>query len=266
MFGFPAVSKADNFRFTQNLLQSVTFQIKYTGVNNAVLPTSELVAAVIPYLSVVRQRQKATATVQASSESSTPLLTSEVTQDGLQFSAPDNTKVFVVTDEAITMTFAGQVYTYFAEAQDEFDKIVRSILPLLNIATYDRVAIRKINAVNCQPDIVNRDDSWLSVLKDVFTLALIGHVTESPIASKVTSSVVNSKFSEGDNYLTLIYGILPKLVEPGVRQAVLDIDVANEQVYTTIDEVKDKLLEINKEVFNIFMWSIVPELRDAITS
>lgn len=266
MFGFPAVSKADNFRLTRNLLQSVTFQVRYKGVLKEGFPTSELVAAIIPFLPVVKQRQKATATVQSSPEHNTPFVTSEVKQDGLQFGVADNTKIFVVTDEALTLTYAGHIYTYFAEAQNEFNKIIESILPFLNIETYNGVSIRKINAVNCEPDTVNGEAPWLSVLKDVFTPELIGHVTELPVASMMTSSVVNSRFSNNNDYLTLIYGILPKQIEPGVRQAVLDIDLSSEDEFASLETVQDKLLQINNEIFNIFMWSIVGELRDAITS
>jgi len=268
MFGFPAHPKADNFRLTQNLLQTVTFHVKYRSSNLVSLLTSEVVSAVLPILPVVKQIQKAVATVvQSSSDANTPLISGEVKPDGLQFSLADNTKVFAITDEAMTLTFVGHVYTHFVEAQAEFNRLIESVLPILNIEAYTKLSIRKINVVNCQPAILGDDEEpWLGVMQDVFNPELIGHVLQSPASSKLTSSVVNSRFHSDNNYLTIIYGILPKQVEPGVRQAVLDIDLAFERDVVSLEEVRLNFAELNKEIFNIFMWSIVPELIEAIKS
>ena len=266
MFGFPAHSKADNFRFKHNLLKTATFQIKYPHIDTIASATGEIVAALMASFPVAKKIENRSVSIENNPESKTPLISNESSLGGLQFETSDNKKVFVITDDSMTMTFLGEAYSHFSEAQSEFCKAAEAVLSLVEINAFTRIGIRKVNGLQCMLPADEPKASWFGIMEDVFNPILAAHLATLPCALSVTSTITNNRFKSDNNYLNLVYGLLPKEIEPGMKQVILDIDLWSQDEYPSLQGAMGGLLNLNNEVFNIFMWSIRSEFINFITN
>ena len=265
MFGFPAQNRPDNFRLTHNLLQSATFQIKYSAKKALFDVIGDVIAVLIGSFPVVKHLQQTSGKWQAV-EYKTPLLPDRNKGDALQFSSDENSKVFVISEDAIIMTIAGQAYTNFLDIKDEFYNFVEAIIPLIEVDSFNRVSVRKINSLDAKPNGKSDKDPgvWRDIIKEVFNPELVAHISSVPPAKRLVSTVVNSRFEDGDYVLNLIYGLSPRIDEDGKREILLDIDLINSGNYSSLEEIKPRLLELNNQVFDIFIWSIPESFRESM--
>lgn len=268
MFGFPAQNKPDGFRLINNLLRSATFQLKYKASKDVQSETSQLVSILLPIFPIVKQINKARLEANVSSANEAPQFNSEIKPSGLQFSIEGDTKLFVLNEEAITMTFSGEVYENFSIAYAEFSRIIHLVVPILSVKTFSRVAIRKINGLQCETDPPSKEgiQPWKIVLQDIFSPESLAGFNVLPGNHYAVSYLSHNRLSIGDNRLNLVYGIPTKEIKQNTRQALLDIDIANVSEDTPIDSIDDLFSAINSEIYNVFIWTIKPDFLQAVNS
>jgi uncharacterized protein (TIGR04255 family) len=261
MFGFPVSEKPESLRFSNNLLQSATFQIKYPSVDvrgshEAVI---DAVIKVLPHVKGVAEQQFVLTTGKTSSLT----VEGDPTPKGLDFKSEDNGITFSVRANDMTLTIVGGSYVNFNTTQALFEKTFYAVADILGIATLTRVAIRKVNLIGSkvESDVVYRFDQ---LIQSVFNDDLIGPATLLPPAPYLESSVGNCHFRSGQDHLNLIFGLLPEQAELPGRQLLLDIDVFSTPDGLPISDAREMMQTINNELFNVFMWALKPRVKELL--
>lgn len=260
MFGFPNQTRQTGFHYKNNVLQTVTFQIKFVPQFTIEAKKDEIVAALSEMFPSASQSIRKSTTPKQNSLK-TPIVSDEDRPGSLRFESVDGEKILLVEDDSLILTILGTSYTNFATAQEVLDRSLYAMVKLLQVETVNLVAIRKVNGIAVSP-VVAGEKTVDDLISTVFNEDLVAHVVKTPPAPKLHSTVTNCRFIEGDNELTIIYGLLPRELEKGVRQVILDIDLINTGQGQSPDYIKHIFSEINAEIFNVFKWAFTPTIEE----
>jgi uncharacterized protein (TIGR04255 family) len=257
MFNFPKIEREEDFRYKNNFLNTVVFQVKF----NPVVQVVNNIPEIKELLSDFYPNNKNIVKVEGSFnlDQKTPLLQSaKSTTQGIEFRTSSGDNVLSITEDAITLTILGSAYKNFNDAISLFKSFFVEIAKIISIEYVDRVAIRKINIIQASTDETS-DKNLL--MQAIYNDALINNLNYIPSSQYLDSAIITSKYNNEGFSLNLIYGLLPaqnKIYKQ--RQFLLDIDLFNES-HVELDNVTSIFNEINEEIFNIFNWSFKDEIK-----
>jgi uncharacterized protein (TIGR04255 family) len=259
MFGFPISEKPESLRFASNSLQTATFQLKYhpidfTSQTDAI---TELVTPILPKTKGLLKQE-----LILSSHESTPVVTAQgvAKPSGLEFRAKDGGMTFTIRDDSMTLEILGSSYTHFKDAFAYLENTFYKVADLLDIKLFSRIAIRKVNIIGTKKPEEGKH-KLNEIVRDVFNSEMTGPAVHLPPSPNLDAFIANCYFVDGFNNLNLTYGLLHRQEDVEDRQLLLDIDVFSVEENTSIEKSKEKFLEINNEVFNVFMWSLTPTVK-----
>jgi len=257
MFNFPKIEREDNFRYKNNFLNTVVFQVKFNPIDQVV----NSIPGLKSLLSTFYPNNKNIVKVEGSFnfDQKTPLLQSaKSTTQGIEFRNSSGDNVLSVTEDAITLTILGSSYKNFDSAITLFDSFFVEISRIIGIENVNRVAIRKINIIQATTDETS-DKNLL--MQAIYNDALINNITYIPSSQYLDSTVITNKYVNKNFNLNLIYGLLPAQNRNyKERQFLLDIDLFNES-QVELNNVTSLFNEINEEIFNIFNWSFQDKIK-----
>ncbi len=259
MFGFPKTTKTPGFRYKRNLLKTVIFQVKFSQ-SDAVLNKADYVTEVLTPTFPNRKevfRGEAVFSVGAK----TPVLQSaKSAAQGFEFRSNDGQKVVALTSDALTYTVFGTSYSSFEEAISEIEKLFFPILEKLEILTFNRVAIRKINVV----DVELKDGPTASVLPVVFSNPAVEHLMFFPKQETVESGLTTVTLRQEPYQFNIHYGLLPRQAKAAGRQLVLDLDLFSNLEKVELKSLRSEWSSINDEIFDAFCWLTRDQMRAAL--
>lgn len=257
MFNFPKIERKEGFRYKNNFLKTVVFQVKFNPIDQVVNSTSELKKSLLEYF----LNDKAIVKFEGSLnlEQRTPILQSaKSTTQGIEFTTTNADNVLSITEDSITLTILGTAYENFDSAIKRFESFLNKITKIIKIESTNRIAIRKINIIQVNIDS-NANKSTLT--QAVYNNALTHNLIDIPSHQYLDSTVITSRYADSNFYLNLIYGLLPlQSNNPNERQFLLDIDLFNES-QVKLDNTMPIFNRINEEIFNIFNWSFQDEIK-----
>ncbi|MBF9221766.1 TIGR04255 family protein [Hymenobacter ruricola] len=247
----------------RNFLRTVVFQVKFPTIENFAARQSEIQDAVKSTFFVAATDEQ---TFQITLDSGTPVITpAEGVPGTMEFHDTSRQKIFNVSNDTLSLTISGAAYTNFRQVQNDLNASIYAVTELLQIKTFSRVAIRKINLVSARSKVVSPKAK--EMIKGVFNNDLLTSVFNMPAAEHLLTSITNSRFVEGDNTLNIVYGLLPKQdFEPDSSHLLLDIDLFNSSTHSSIEEIKSNFNLINDAIYNIFIWSLQPSLISILSA
>ena len=114
---------------------------------------------------------------------------------------------------------------------------------------------KKINIVDFSLE-GNDKISFLDVVKMILNPKLVNGIDSFPKSSSISQNINTINYSEGEDRLNLIYGLLkPSELDFKNGQVVIDIDLFKESSLNSKNLV-NYFTEINNEIFNVFNWCI----------
>lgn len=255
MFDFPAIDRSLIKEYKGNFLRSVALQIKYPK-NIDIASDKEYVTllfkSILPRIKDVKQ---SSLQISFNQDDQTPILQPVSNNSlGFEMKSNDGTKILTVLEDVLSYNISGSSYENFSQIQNEVLHIL-NIFKKNNVETLSRIAIRKINIVDFSLQ-GNDNMSPLDVTKMILNAQLVNGVDSFPKASSIVQNINTINYSEGENRLNLIYGLL-KQSESGSKngQVIIDIDLFKEGNLDSNLLVK-YLTNINNEIFNVFNWCI----------
>ena len=263
MFGFPDSHKKDGFKHKKNLLRTAIFQLKYPKVETIRKNHENLERQLLPKFPNKKDLMRGEAKIRFE-PSKTPILESASgTKNGFEFRTEDDKKIFRISDEAFSYTVFGDVYTNFEETSKELEELLLPAFEACGIEAVNWVSVRKINIM--EPSVSDDFASASLLLNYAFNENIISHIMAFPTNAIVKSGVSQVTLKVAGYRLNFSYGLLPKPPEVKMDkpQLILDIDLISESQF----QVKDVIPEwrkVNKEIYNIFNWSISEQLKASL--
>lgn len=262
MIGFPKAEKpSSDFQYASNFLKSVVFQIKYP-VNKSVVKNKEKLKALFKddYPNHKTARQFGIGV--EINKDQTPILQQSVNEEtGSTFTSKEGNNTITITEDTFSFTVVGNAYSNFNNFLSQIDKF-DSVFELCGIKELHRIAIRKTNIVEFQ--IANDTDntSVVSMLDFLLNKVLANSFSFIPGSEFINQGITSTYFVNGENKLYLRYGLMGPMPDNNNRQIILDIDLFSTETNLKISGIKEKLTEINQEIFNIFSWSFTDEAKE----
>ena len=248
MFGF---EKKNPSSFKRNFLRTVIFQVKFSenqSIENNKNEIIEMFRSNFPKrlsmigdgFEIIFDRNK------------TPLVQKFQDQKGVELRSIDGKKALSINSSSFTYTVAGNVYKNYNELKSDLS-LLDVFFKKFNIATLNRVAIRKLNVVDFKAG-----KNPISGLKHLINQDLLANLSYFPSNDKVSQNVQTVNYIQNPFQLNLKYGmnLLPKANSgDNFGQVIIDIDLfrIGEMSYQNLFEVTD---QINQEIFDVFNWVI----------
>ena len=258
MFGFPEKNRATGFQYQRNFLRSVILRVDYLRNKSIVdnrdffkkafeesLPTS---SDIVDAQGVLRF------------ENGTPIFEPQSSSEqGIELKSKDLQENLKITDSFIAYTVSGDVYTKFENSFSKVEKVLGVAQSNgITIENIKRIAIRKTNVIDF---IINDNATIINAISSMFNNVLNKSILELPRNVGVSSYSQTIVYDSIPYKLNLNYGY-KKGVEQRNWNAVVDIDIFNEKPAEKLNDkqIKEEFIKINKEIFNVFHWSLQDSL------
>lgn len=258
MFGFPEKDRDEGFQYQRNFLRSVVLRIDYLRNRNIVdnketfknafkdsFPTSSDIVDAQGILKF---------------ENGTPIFEPQSSSEqGIELKSKDLQKNLKITDSFTAYAVSGDEYTNFEESyliiKAVFKAAQDSNIAIKNIK---RAAIRKTNVIDFA---INDNATIIEALSSMFNNVLNKSILELPKNEDINNYNQTIVYGREPHKLNLKYGYR-KGPEQSNWNAILDIDIFREEAEREInaDQVEEEFSKINKEIFNVFHWSLQDSL------
>ena len=255
MFGFPIQSREVISEFKRNYLKTVVFQFKFPAIKLLSKQRNEIYSKLRAIYPRINDQVESGFEIKFGNEHTPILQPIKEANSGYELRTEDGQKIISVASDTVSITIAGKVYKNFEDSQANEIQHLLSVLKLFDVRTLNRVAVRKINIIDYTiPD--DSDLSPMSVLSMLIHQDLLNNYKGLPSQEHIWQNMHNINYRRANDQLNLRYGLIsPDPKKPKTGQVIIDIDLFN----LDNNELKNgekKLSELNKEVFNIFRWSI----------
>ncbi len=259
MFNFPGKERDPDFHYKNNLLKSVTFQVKFQP-NQAILERKKEIGDRLKSFPIVNPVFDVKAEFKIEKDK-TPIVESGHQVSGFEYKDENNQKIIHLTLNALTFTIFGPSYTNFKNSFEEISTTLLPIMDLVEVNTFSRIAIRKVNLLEAN---VEEKAAPVGLISQPFNKFLVDHMLSNPGGKFIDSGLSSITFSNNFYRLNLNYGLLPQNVKIKNRQIILDIDLFSIEENVDKNRIGDELKKINDEIFNIFHWAIKEEFINKI--
>ena len=260
MFGFPSANRETSRQFKSNLLKTVIFQIKFP-INHEIIEKKEEIKERLsqkyPNVTDINSNQ---GKIQLSPEKTPILVSTSKSHDGFEFRSSSKHSVLAITKDMLTLSVLGTSYSNSSKVFQDFEEIYIPLIEMLNINILNRVAIRKINMLEA---VTKNKSDCQDVLKTIYNNNLIANTVFMPSESTLGSSLSSTSLLDmNEEYrLVLNYGLLEEKPEQKEKKLfTYDIDVFTMNRETESTDLLTEFQKINKEMYNIFIWGMNPEL------
>jgi uncharacterized protein (TIGR04255 family) len=257
MFNFPEADRNQITEYKKNFLKTVIFQFRFES-NDAIIKNKEKILEIVKNDFPRRTDSVSTGfSITFDKQSSTPIVQPGELKDHMfEVRSSDGKKTMRFSSSEITVTIGGEAYTNFNEQISLFT-VLNSIFSTVHIGTLTRVAIRKVNILEYG---VSEKFPPATVGSIFFARDLMNNFNYFPSPECMEQNIKTIKYEHESYGLFLRYGtIVPNKKNRSVGHAVIDIDLF-EQDQINIVNFKENLEVINKEIFNIFIWALNPEV------
>lgn len=259
MFGFPSYSRPANFSYNRNFLRSVVVQIKYSK-NNNILDNKKLLVDILSATFPNHQELKNAGVRIKNINNKTQFIPQDFGVSGILFQTKDALKSINVSEESLVISFDGSTYTNIEKLWDELQLDLNRIFETILVKELVWISVRKINLIQFE---VNENVSPIEGLRTAFNSALIGNFISLPGNENLINAVSNITLKNNEQNLNLTFGLIPSKEKD--RNIILDIDIFLTDEVFAIDKLKEKLFDINSEIFNIFNWSLQESVINELT-
>jgi uncharacterized protein (TIGR04255 family) len=258
MFDFPSIDRPPNFKYHHNFLRTVTFQFNYPPINLTNEHLEKLKQYLInKYPNIQNTNQGRVEFGSGPSPKLHPLALI-----GLQFTMKDASVVLITTNSQVGYTIQGAHYINYESFKRDYESEINSIFQIIGVAKLHRVAIRKVNVINF--DLVDGTFTFADILGMLFNLKMVENMKAVPGSKFLKQGLNTMVFINDRNYqLNLNYGFVKDAILLNKANGILDIDLFN-QNENPISEIFGLLEKMNKEIFNIFSWSLQDSTRNQL--
>ncbi len=254
MFNFPVIERKPDFKFKNNLLQTVTFQVKYSSNASLVSEEDFWKKSLLKNYPNVRKLMQVKSAIQFEFPEKTPIIHPPKSKaSGFEFRSQDSNKIITIAEDAFTFTVKGDAYSNFQTIYTQFDELFIPLLVEKGSNSYSRVAIRKINIIGFG---VTEESTVADALPHFLNSSLVENFSFFPCNEYVDKNLIHSIYKNLPYQLNFIYGLLEKSAPEVSYRLLLDIDLFKANSETSSDEIRGVMKDINGEIFNIFNWSI----------
>lgn len=247
MFGFPKQNKEKGFHHKCNYLQTVTFRLQFPKNDGVHSKESQI----IDYLSDKYERKNNLTLnhLDFSIKDGDSQGKTSSRKIGLTFSTVDSAIVYQISEEDITLTIRGSKYTSFEPTINTFLEQSLNVLSLLDVNKLIRASIRKVNHVSFIYDTIKPN---IESIKWVFREQYIHNMSNLSSNEYVRAGMSNILMQNNTHLLNLTYGMTYPDKSEGLKTALLDIDIIENDI-DTLTNLKKVFTEMNTEIYNIFI-------------
>jgi len=183
-----------------------------------------------------------------------------VTEEQVYFIFKKDKSLLQLTEDSFVLKINGSEYQSLESIIAITENIIK-LAPLLGINTFERINFNKLNILELKEVEELSDLSYYAHQKYINTEIRKPNQSQLVINDYRTLTMTNS---DEKALLILKYGINSPTNERGkLNHIFIEIDITSKDVHTT--ETLSTLKEVNKEMFNIFNWTVSNELINLIT-
>ena len=177
------------------------------------------------------------------------------TEEEIYFIFKKDKSLLQVTEDSFVLKINGSEYQSLESIIAITENIIK-LAPLLGINTFERINFNKLNILELKEVEELSDLSYYAHQKYINTEIRKPNQSQLVINDYRTLTMTNS---DEKALLILKYGINSPTNERGkLNHIFIEIDITSKDVHTT--ETLSTLKEVNKEMFNIFNWTVSNEL------
>ena len=178
-----------------------------------------------------------------------------VTEEQVYFIFKKDKSLLQLTEDSFVLKINGSEYQSLESIITITENIIK-LAPLLGINTFERINFNKLNILELKEVEELSDLSYYAHQKYINTEIRKPNQSQLVINDYRTLTMTNS---DETALLILKYGINSPTNERGkLNHIFIEIDITSKDVHTT--ETLSTLKEVNKEMFNIFNWTVSNEL------
>ena len=177
------------------------------------------------------------------------------TEEEIYFIFKKAKSLLQLTEDSFVLKINGSEYQSLESIIAITENIIK-LAPLLGINTFERINFNKLNILELKEVEELSDLSYYAHQKYINTEIRKPNQSQLVINDYRTLTMTNS---DEKALLILKYGINSPTNERGkLNHIFIEIDITSKDVHTT--ETLSTLKEVNKEMFNIFNWTVSNEL------
>ncbi|MCC6838393.1 MAG: TIGR04255 family protein [Bacteroidia bacterium] len=260
MFGFPVNTRPANFHFSKNFLRSVSVQIKYAKNENIVNQKAALLKLLSEKFPNSQDLQSQKIQIK-NINNKTEVIPSSTGVSGILFETKNSLQSINISETFILIGINGSVYTNLETLWNTIEGDLMSIFNICGIKQLEWVSIRKINVFQFE---LQPDTKPLEGISAVFNKALISNFLTIPGGEFMFNGISNITLKNGTNNLNLTLGLVPS--QETKKSLILDIDVYCIEEGLAVEKLKERIFEINQEIFNVFSWSLQDQMIKQLQS
>ncbi len=180
---------------------------------------------------------------------------------GLIIKSFDGKKTINLDENSIKISIQGSAYTSFDNNINLIEKFITEINEF--ISSVNRILIRKINIVEFERT-EEAEEAPLFLLNYLINNNLVGGFAsfnpETTLNQMSSLSLLENKY-----FLNLKYGLNSpnNILEDNTKHIILDIEHGNSNNINR-DNILEEFSILNKNIFDIFMWSITDEFKSIL--
>lgn len=259
MFGFPKVDRSLSKDFKRNFLKSVIRQVKFAHNQSFVDKKGEiesLLKSVFPRVSSVTEQSFI---LSDANKQNTTTKTVRDSSQGYQLKSQDGQKVLTIATDSITLEISGNAYTVFEDVEKE-NPIIDQVCHLCGSNSFSQVSIRKVNIFGFNFDEDSELDS-IGFAGFALNEDLHSNFINFPSNEIIEQSLHTVRYVNKTDIMNLKYGLIVPSKDQQKGEFVIDIDVIRRSE-VSVSDLKENLVHINDEIFNVFNWMISNNIVD----
>lgn len=266
MFGFPRIDRDDDFQYASNFLRSAIFQVRYDSIENIKEIKSEIKGLFIEsfprYNDAIDQGIKITAPPPGSDK--TPYMEAIKDKEGMEMRSQDGKMNISIAHNQFTLTVSGDVYSNFLGLLNQLSAIDR-FFEICDIKRLSRVSLRKINVI----DFLHEGNDMIETSNKIFSSNVTQNIQTYPGEEFIKKNIQQVTYESENDTLIFKHGLVPELAQNqgngNYSSVLIDIDRINVSD-TPVNEMTERAKELNREIFDIFLWSLSQESKELLGS
>lgn len=263
MFDFKPFPKET---FKRNFLRTVVFQLQYPSLKGDILKEYKIVAEkyFLDKLPRIGNSNNTKFSVNFTNNE-TPIVRVGNDPVGLVFKSEKGDKQLQITNNAMTYTIMGVVYTDFDTLKNDLATAC-DFLNEIGVDIVSRIGIRKVNIIGFNTN--NPDPTF--VLKEMLSPEILSNMGSFPTPEKIKNFIQTISYNANNYQLNINYGLSSVNSGPVVQGTntlrgtiIIDIDLLHIE-NSQLNQIWPLSDEINTEIFNVFNWAISNNARNIL--
>ncbi len=258
MFGFPEADRSNIESHKKHYLNTVIFQVKFNETDEINKNKEEITSIFKDLFPRVHDITREGIRISIARDKTSIVQPVSHKDSGFELKSTDGKNIISFNEQDITLAISGDVYKNYNNICDKMPLLIR-VFELCEITSLNRVAIRKLNAIDFE--IAEESSTHpVEIVDMLLSPNLLISSAYLPQHDGIQQSIQTINYTKENYRLNLRYGLIVSEDNAKKGQVLIDIDLFRVNG-VLVDSLESVSTEINSEIFNIFSWAISEEAK-----